>query len=98
MNWIYLTVGGLVTWRIANIIAKQKGPLDVFVRLRAILARGQKRSGGLYDMFSCVTCVSMYIGALTAIQPSTSVLTWLAYTLSFSAIASVLEAFVSREK
>jgi hypothetical protein len=88
---IILLFGGLITWRLAHMLVKEKGPLLVFDRLRAYLASTQKRSGGLFDMLSCLACMSIYIGAVAAIQPAHGVLSWLAYALSFSAIATFLE-------
>lgn len=95
MNIDTVIIGGLVTWRISNILVKQKGPQDVFIRFRAYLAKRQKRSGGLFDMISCVTCTSMYIGLLASLAVSDGFLEWLAYGLSFSAISSIIEAHKS---
>lgn len=91
MSFLTLVIGGLVTWRVSNILVKQKGPLDIFIRFRAYLAQKQKRSGGLFDMISCVTCTSMYIGLLASLAASNGFLEWIAYGLSFSAIASLIE-------
>lgn len=91
-------IGGLVTWRITNILSKQRGPLDVFMRLRSHLAKTQQRSGGLYDFITCPTCLSMPIAALTAILPAQDVFQFIAYTLSFSAITSIVERLTSSER
>ncbi len=95
MSPLVLVVGGLVTWRVSNILAKQGGPLNIFHRFRAFLAHRQKRMGGLFDMISCVTCVSIYVGAITAVCVAPDVFRGIAYALSFSAIASIIEAHVS---
>jgi hypothetical protein len=86
-----LILGGLVTWRLAHMLVKEQGPLSIFLRLRAYLATNQKRSGGLFDMVSCVACMSIYIAAVTALWPAGSVLGWIWYTLAFSTIATFLE-------
>lgn len=97
MRPIVLIVGGLVTWRVTNILVKQNGPLAVFARLRAYLASKQKRIGGFYDMFSCIACMSMIVGAVAAVVPSRSVFQWIAYTLSFSAISALVGAYIAKE-
>lgn len=97
MNPIVIIVGGLITWRIAHIIAKETGPFAIFAKLRANLATKQKKVGGLYDMFSCVSCLSMYTGAVTSLAVSGSVLMFIAYTFTFSAIAVLIESYTSKK-
>lgn len=96
MNMIALIVGGLVTWRISHMLVKESGPLAIFARLRAHLAFKQKRIGGLFDMFSCVACLSMYVAALTSLWLAESVFELVLYTLSFSAVATLLEAYFTK--
>lgn len=95
MNFLEFIIGGVVTWHVANLLAKQNGPRDVFARLRAYLSRRQKRSGGWFDAITCVTCSSMYVGAVVALWGSENVLEWLAYTLAFSAIATIIERYMA---
>jgi hypothetical protein len=97
MGIIPIIVGGLITWRLSNMLIKQNGPLYVFTRLRAFLAAKRKVTGGLYDILTCMSCVSMLFGAVTALWVSESLFTWLAYTLTFSAIATLLEALWERK-
>ena len=94
MTLLILLIGGLVTWRVSNILVKQKGPLDIFVRLRAYLASKQKRSGGLFDFISCMTCTSVTIGAVTALWLAGDALEWILYTFAFSAISSLIDALI----
>ncbi len=93
---IILLVGGLVTWRISHMLVKEKGPLDIFARFRASLASSQKRSGGLYDMVSCVGCTSVYVGALMAPGVAWSIASWITYTILFSAIAMFIEQIYTK--
>jgi len=72
-------------------VSKELGPSGIFSRLRAHFARTQKKVGGLYDMISCVACVSIYVGAVTALWLAGGVFGWVVYTLAFSAIAMILE-------
>ena len=94
---IIIIIGGLVTWRVAHIVAKEAGPKAIFMRLRAYLASKQKDAGGLFDMFSCVSCLSMYIGALTSLALAGDVLYFILYTFTFSAIAVIIERFTAKE-
>lgn len=91
-----IVVGGLITWRLANILSVQNGPLDVFARIRAYLASKQKHKGGLYDFVTCTTCISMPIAAVTAILPSQTAFQFIAYTLCFSALGTLLERLTKR--
>lgn len=96
MDLLTLIIGGLAVWRLSNLLVKQIGPLAVFARFRALLASKQKRPGGLYDMFSCLSCMSMTIGAVTSLALAGSVLEFILYTLSFSAIATLTDALIAK--
>lgn len=89
---IALLLGGLVTWRVSRMLSKEIGPLGVFARMRASAAENQRQIGGLYDALSCVACVSVYVGLLTAVWFSWNLITLIMYTLAFSAIATIIEA------
>ena len=96
INIFYLLVGGLITWRLSNLLIKQVGPLAIFARFRAFLASKQKRAGGFYDMLSCMSCVSMIMGAVTALGLVGLNLEFFAYFLSFSAIATLIDISMNR--
>ena len=91
MSIVILVIGGLVTWRVSYILVKESGPLDIFARFRAYLGSKQRKSGGLFDLISCIKCTSVYIGAVTALWVAESVLELIWYTLAFSAISVVIE-------
>lgn len=91
MNLVTIIAGGLVTWRISHMLVKETGPLAIFAKFRAYLAAKQKRMGGLYDMLSCVSCTSMYVGSLAALWPAQGVFSFIWYTLAFSAVAVLIE-------
>lgn len=86
-----LVFGGLVTWRLSNILAKENGPLEIFARFRAHLASVQENRGGWFDMVTCVKCISMFIGAVVAVVPAGDVYEWFMYALAFSAITALIE-------
>lgn len=89
-------VASLAIWRLSHGIVKEDGPLMVWARLRARLARTQRRSGGLFDMVSCVRCLSFWIGLVGALFVSNSILGWIAYAFAFSAVASLLDALFNK--
>lgn len=93
---IYL-VGGIVTWRLANLISKQSGPLAIFARFRAFLASRQRTVGGLFDLVTCTSCISMIMGAVTALTLIGGPSGFIVYTLSFSAIATILDHYMSKK-
>lgn len=91
-----LIIGGLVTWRISHMLVKESGPLMVFARLRAFLARTQKRSGGFFDLISCLYCTSFWIGLVAALWASRNIFHIVAYALSFSAIATIIMVLLQK--
>ncbi len=91
MTPLSFIVASLAIWRLSYMIVKENGPLMIFARLRARLARTQKRSGGLFDLISCMYCVSVWIGLLGALSVSNDVIEWLGYGLGFSAVTVLIE-------
>lgn len=84
-------VVSLAIWRLSYVVVRENGPLMVFARLRARLAASQERSGGLFDLISCIYCVSFWIGLVGALWVSNGILEWLAYGFAFSAVAVLIE-------
>ena len=97
MSPLELIIGSFVTWRVSNILIRENGPLAIFARLRAYLAENQHGIGGLYDLFSCISCLSIYIGAVTALALAGDTLEWILYSLSFSAITVIIERLMSKK-
>jgi len=89
-------VASLAIWRLSRGIVKEDGPLMAWARLRSRLARTQRRSGGLFDMVSCVRCLSFWIGLVGALFVSNSFLGWIAYAFAFSAVASLLDVLFNK--
>lgn len=95
MTPLAFIIASLAIWRLSYAIVKENGPLMVFARLRARLAASQKRSGGLFDLISCIYCVSFWIGLVGALIVSNSVFEWAGYGLAFSAVAVLIERFTN---
>ena len=91
MTPLAFIVASLAIWRLSYAIVKENGPLMVFARLRARLAASQKRSGGLFDLISCIYCVSFWIGLVGSLIVSNNVFEWVGYGLAFSAVAVLIE-------
>lgn len=91
MDLTVLVIGGLATWRVSHMIVKENGPLMVFARIRAALAAIQTRSGGFFDLISCLYCVSFWIALVAALWVSGDIFHKLGYALAFSAIAMIIE-------
>lgn len=91
MTHLVFIIASLATWRLSYAIVKENGPLMVFARLRARLAASQRRSGGLFDLISCIYCVSFWIGLVGALIVSSNVFEWVGYGLAFSAVAVLIE-------
>lgn len=95
MTFFILVFGGLITWRIADLLVKQKGPLNAFIRFRAYAAKKQKRMGGWFDMLSCFACTTMLTGAVVSLWFAGSFFEWIGYTMAFSAVATLTERLFS---
>ena len=54
-------LGALATWRVTHLVAREDGPADAVVRVRARLGGG--RLGGLMD---CFACTSVWVAAAFA--------------------------------
>ena len=96
MTLTAVLIGGLITYHLSAMIMKASGPLMIFARLRAFLARNQKRAGGFFDALSCIMCTSMYIGFIVALGFASDLREFILYTVSFSAVATVLGALMSQ--
>jgi hypothetical protein len=88
--WIRFTVAVLATWRLTHLLAKEDGPADLVVRLRAQLGSG--RLGGVMDCFQCLSLwvavpMAFFVGRIR--ESAVLVLTWLA----LSGAACLLERF-----
>jgi hypothetical protein len=87
--WSRLVLGILATWRITHLLAKEDGPADLVLRIRAHLGSGE--AGKLMDCFNCLSVwVAAPVALLTCRKRSDRVLAWLA----LSGAACLLERVV----
>lgn len=97
MNPLTFIIISLAVWKLSCCITFESGPLDVFARLRAHLARSQKHAGGFFDMVSCIRCVSVWIGLAGALFVSDSFLNVIGYTFAFSGVTMLLERLTNKK-
>jgi hypothetical protein len=76
----------------------ENGPLDIFARFRATLAKRQKRMGGYYDLVSCFYCLSVWVSLLFSLFLADNILEIPAYTLILSGIASIIQELLYKRK
>jgi hypothetical protein len=91
MNLANFIIGSFAVWRLSHALVKERGPRDWFIRLRARFARTQKRSGGPFDLISCVYCTSFWVGFVASLWASDDAFHWFGYGLAFSGGAMILE-------
>ena len=97
MTWWVFILASLSVWRVANLLTKQNGPLAIFARLRAFLATKQKHTGGFYDMISCMSCSTMIVSIVTTLLLVGASQMFFLYVLSFSAIATLIDALIAKK-
>lgn len=105
MTFTELLIYGAATWRIASLLVRERGPFDVFVRIRekvGILHDDEKEPVGYPETFfgellSCVWCSSIWVallwGFVILILPLWSLK--IAMIFAFSTIAIVIDKFLS---
>lgn len=101
MTGIDLAVLLLTTWRLSAMLSYEAGPWDLFLRLRASLGIEHDDDGAvtgfpmrfLPRLFSCVWCLSVWIGASLSVSywlaPDWT--RWLALPFALSAGAIIVE-------
>ena len=89
--WFRFTIAVLATWRLAHLIAREDGPFDLIVRLRA---RGG--DGVVGQLMDCPYCLSLWFAVPFAFSIAHSVPAWCAAWLAISGGASLLERFAAR--
>ena len=89
MNFLYLIVGGLATYRLSLLISKENGPGAIMLKLR----EHPSQPRFMKALLSCEWCVSVWMAALIATYlwwlgkfPGAE---WPLYWLALSAIAII---------
>ena len=58
-----LIVAALATWRISSLFLYETGPFDAFMHVRTLASRTLFTA----ELFSCIYCLSIWIGLLCAV-------------------------------
>lgn len=91
MDFYWLALGTLGTWRVTHLIAMEDGPFAVIARLRRLAG-----SGVLGQMLDCFYCLSMWSAALVALPLAQTALHYIYLCLAFSAGSILLESLAHR--
>lgn len=97
--WLMVILGAVTTWRISRMLIYEKGPFDIFERVRTRLGVVYQ-DGHLvrykYEITICMWCLSVWIGALvTAVVLLLGAhAMWLLLPYVFSAFASLMNRWV----
>lgn len=100
MTLINLVLFGLATFRIAHVFVWERGPGDLFRKLRKIFGatnwNPEESVGFMAGVFSCVWCMSMWVGffftALVLFNLEVAVM--VAFPFALSAIAITIRECV----
>jgi hypothetical protein len=92
VTWFILLLGSLATFRLSHLMAKERGPLAIFERLRNAVPGGR---GSLKEWLSCLWCFSLSASALVCLILWAGGLHllwgyWILHWLGFSAIALII--------
>lgn len=89
MNFFYLLLGGLATYRLSLLISKEDGPAYIFRKLRKLPPPKSSAKDGL----SCEWCMSIWMGGVVALYLYWAQFIagkeWPLYWLAMSAIAII---------
>lgn len=91
MDFYWLVLGTLATWRVTHLIAVEDGPFAVIARLRRLAG-----DGVLGQMLDCFYCLSLWASALVALPLAQGPLHYFYLCLAFSAGAILLESLAHR--
>lgn len=89
----------LATWRISSLLVGERGPGDIFEKMRRWLgvyydADNQGHGSNMVaEAFTCVWCLSIWVGVIITVSflLIPNITTWLAMPLALSAAAIVVD-------
>ncbi len=91
MDFYWLALATLGTWRVTHLIATEDGPFAVIARLRRLAG-----DGVLGQMLDCFYCLSLWSAALVALPLAQSALHYVYLCLALSAGSILLESVAHR--
>ena len=89
VNYFDVLVLGLATWRISHMLVWEDGPFKIFIRMQSWM----ERNDFLIDLFSCVWCLSVWVGAILVLSAiiDKTVTIYLMLPFALSSITILLE-------
>jgi len=96
-----LLIAALATWRLTTLLVNEDGPLDMLVKFRSFIGiewDAQSEPYGtnfIAEAFTCVWCLSIWIGAVVAIFVTPTLIWYPAYALALSAAAIIIEETIN---
>lgn len=97
---ITILIMALAGWRLVSLLIHEDGPFDIFKRFRSLIPK----EGFFNKLFSCVDCLSVWVGAIFywvyaifSWEILISPLELLLAPLAISALIMILEAFMPYE-
>jgi hypothetical protein len=92
MRWFTFILASLATFRLSHLVAKERGPLAIFERLRHAMPGGR---GSAKEWLSCIFCFSLSASALVCLilwcaGQHLSWGEWVLSWLGFSAVALII--------
>lgn len=89
--WFRFVVAVLATWRVAHLVAREDGPFDLIVRMRA-----RAGAGPLGRLMDCPYCLSLWVAPPFAAALGRDPFSWFAGWLAVSGGACLLERLTDR--
>ncbi len=96
-----LLIAALATWRLTTLLVNEDGPLDMLVKFRSFIGiewDAQSEPYGtnfIAEAFTCVWCLSIWIGAVVAIFIAPTIAWYPVYALALSAAAIIIEETIN---
>lgn len=85
LSFLDLVIAAMAVWRVSHMLSKERGPWDVFIRIREKLGNGM-----LGNLMDCPWCSSVWIAPFAFI-PGTK---FLVIVLSVSTMSIILEVTI----
>ena len=101
-----LLVLSLATWRLSSLLVVERGPFDIFMRLRSLAGIQHDQKGDAYmipdnivaQILSCVWCCSTWIAIfLTTLYVILPEMIVAAFPFALSAIAIIIQTAVRKD-
>jgi hypothetical protein len=83
----------LAVWRLANLLANESGPANMFGRLRGLCEKLGTYSGSLHDGMCCEWCNSVWFGTIITVLYFffPKITTWVCVPLALSTCAILIK-------